>query len=258
MKPYSHSQQKFIFDILRLTANTAVSILVLFLLVRLSLTPWSALLISAATSLTLAAVQRMTWPWKILHGILIPTVVIALIISAEYNYFPLMFLVCTLPFALAYGPTIWTRVPFYRTTEPTVATLNSLIHNYKITSVLDVGSGNGKVISLLSRATPSPVKLHGIELSPLLWLISWVRSFVTPGTRYFLGSYWKHSFSTYECIYVFLSPQPMEELWRKACWEMKPGSLIISHQFRIPEKKHLREVIVPQTRTKLYVYRIPE
>jgi len=232
--------------------------LLFFLLVKFSISPWTALTISAATAFTLAALQRMTWPWKILHGILLPALVVGLIISADYDYFPLLFLTCTLPLALAYGPTIWTRVPFYRTTQLTVATLNSLIHNYRITRLLDVGSGNGKVISLLSRATTSPDTLHGIELSPLLWLISRVRSFVTPGTRYFLGSYWNHSFSPYDCIYVFLSPQPMEDLWRKACWEMKPGSLVISHQFKIPESKALREVTIPHTRTKLYVYKIPE
>lgn len=257
MKPYSHSQQKFVIDMLRLTINISVSILVLFLLSRLSIAPWSALAISATTAFTLAALQRMTWPWKILHAILLPALVLSLIISTEYHYFPLIFLACTLPFALAYGPTIWTRVPFYRTTGLTVVALNSLIHNYNISRLLDVGSGNGKVLSLLSRATTSPVALHGIELSPLLWFISWLRSFIAPGTKYFLGSYWNQSFAPYDCIYVFLSPQPMADLWRKACWEMESGSLVISHQFKIPDTKPLREITIPNTRTNLYLYRIP-
>lgn len=257
MKSYSHSQQKFVLDILRLTVNIAVSILVLFILSRFSISPWAALTVSATIAFTLASLQKMTWPWKILHGILLPTLVLSLIISTEYHYFPLLFLACTLPLALAYGPTIWTRVPFYQTTGLTVATLQSLIHNYRITRILDVGSGNGRVLSILSRATTSPVALHGIELSPLLWFISRLRSLITPGTSYFLGSYWNHSFAPYDCIYVFLSPQPMADLWRKACWEMKSGSLVISHQFQIPEHKPLREVTVPHTRTKLYVYKVP-
>jgi hypothetical protein len=257
MKTYSYAQQKFLVDILRLTANIAFSILVLFLLSTLSISPWAALTISATTAFILATVQRMTWPWKLLHGILLPALICSLIISNEYNYFPALFLLCTLPVALAYGPTIWTRVPFYRTTEITVATLNSLIYNYRITRMLDVGSGNGKVLSLLSQSKNSNIVLHGIELSPLLWLISWFRSFVTPGTRYFLGSYWKHSFAPYDCIYVFLSPQPMADLWQKACWEMAPGSLIISYQFEVPQKKPLREVTIPHSNTKLYMYKIP-
>jgi len=257
MNSYSHFQQKFVLDVLRLLINIGVSVIVLFFLLKGSFSPWSSLFLSSLVAFTLSASQRMTWAWKILHAVLVPAVIIGLIISAEYDYFPLLFLICTLPLTLAYGPTVWTRVPFYRTTQNTVASLNSVIHNFKITQLLDVGSGNGRVLNLLSNSVASSVVLHGIELSPLLWVVSTIRSFLTPQTKYFLGSYWNHSFAPYDCIYVFLSPQPMVELWHKACWEMRPGTLVISHQFKIPDNKPLREINIPKSVTKLYVYKIP-
>jgi hypothetical protein len=47
---------------------------------------------------------------------------------------------------------------------------------------------------------------------------------------------WNANLAAYDIVYAYLSPAPMPALWDKARAEMKPGSLLISNTFAVPEQ----------------------
>jgi hypothetical protein len=97
-----------------------------------------------------------------------------------------------------------------------------------------LGSGCGGLLNNLAR-THKNGQFHGIESAPLPFLISKLRSFLgVPNCKIMWGDFWQQDFSQYDVVYAYLSPIPMESLWRKVSKEMRPGSLLISNTFLIP------------------------
>jgi hypothetical protein len=66
-----------------------------------------------------------------------------------------------------------------------------------------------------------------------------------------------HDWQHYDLVYAFLSPVPMAAVWRKARAELRPGSLLVSNSFPLPEREPDALIEVgDRRRTVLYVYRI--
>jgi hypothetical protein len=260
-------QKKFLRDFVLLVINNTIASLIIYKLAHLttfSLSPFLTIAFGTLTSFTLALTEGLTIPWLILHATLIPGAILMIITSTLNNYFLPLFTIITIPIALIYGPTTWTRVPFYRSTNMATMMLAELTKKYNVKNLLDVGSGNGKVLITMNRLTHQSIKLSGIEISFLLWLLSYIRLLIrynpilNKNLKFFLGSYWQISFAPYDCLYIFLSPQPMEQIWKKACQEMQPGSLIISYQFTMPSDiKPISTYSLKDSAYKLYVYKTP-
>ena len=52
-----------------------------------------------------------------------------------------------------------------------------------------------------------------------------------------MGDYQKINFADFDVIFAYLSPAAMPGLWDKVSKEMHPSSLLISHEFDIPDVK---------------------
>jgi predicted O-methyltransferase YrrM len=68
------------------------------------------------------------------------------------------------------------------------------------------------------------------------------------------GNFWDEDLSRYDMVYCFLSPEPMPALYRKACAEMRPGSLIISNSFDVPGVP--ADEILDRRHTRLFFWRL--
>jgi hypothetical protein len=77
-----------------------------------------------------------------------------------------------------------------------------------------------------------------VESAPLPFLWSWLRirlgGYRNCNVRW--GSLWNHDLAQYDVVFAYLSPVPMERLWRKARAEMRPGTIFISSTFAVPEQ----------------------
>ncbi len=98
----------------------------------------------------------------------------------------------------------------------------------------DLGSGLGSVISRLAREKPDG-KFFGIESAPLPYLVGKARCAGLSNCAMKWGKYEKVDLSSFDFVYAYLSPVPMPALFEKAKREMKPGSLLISNSFAVPE-----------------------
>lgn len=135
--------------------------------------------------------------------------------------------------ALVYWSVFQTRVPLFLTSRQAHAALAELLPHTPGFRLIDLGSGLAGVLATLSRVRPDG-RYEGIETAPLPMLISKLRLLGKPDCAVAWGSFWQRDLSEFDVVYAYLSPAPMEQLWRKVRAEMKPGSLFVSNTFGVP------------------------
>lgn len=153
--------------------------------------------------------------------------------------------------------TFRSQVPFFPSRPIVWQQVAKVIPQDKPVRLIDIGSGLGDMAMHMSKLRPDS-QIEGIEIAPLPWLISYVRTKIRRSSAVFkMGDYQTLDFANYDVIFAYLSPAAMRTLWEKASQEMQSGSLLISLEFEIPG-------VVPSTRIKgsenspmIYVWKIP-
>jgi hypothetical protein len=169
--------------------------------------------------------------WQVvLHFVFVPTAALLLSVDLDPNWYLVAFLVLL----LVYGGCYRTKVPIYLSSRATVEALLALLPQRKGFSFIDLGCGCGGVLRRLAKARPDG-NYHGVEWAPLPFLLGKLRHVLaSTGCRIRWDDFREHSLTGYDVVYVYLSPAPMEELWRKARKEMLPGSIFVSNTFAVP------------------------
>ena len=215
---------------------------------------WPALSLGHAAMLQgglaalLSAWRRMP-RWWIPIQLLFP---LALLTALGLHLPPTLFLIAFVFLLALFWSTFRTQVPFYPsraatwravlTLLPTPATLPATIPATIPPTIpaplrfIDIGSGLGGLVLSLAAARPDG-RFSGIEVAPLPWLISHLRARFTGSSADFMrGDYEALDFAQFDVIFAYLSPAAMPALWQKAQREMRPGSLLLSHEFLIPDQ----------------------
>ena len=156
----------------------------------------------------------------------------ALITGLIFQWSPSLFLIAFVLFWLIFNSMGSNRVPYY----PTPHVLRPLIEqNWPVETggVLEVGCGFGGWSLYLQQKRPE-LRITGIEIAWLPWLISWWRSGIgASACRFLRGDFRQIDWSAYDVVYVYLSPLVMEAVWQQANQQMRPGSWLISCEFDI-------------------------
>jgi len=109
-----------------------------------------------------------------------------------------------------------------------------LSHISKGTRVLDLGSGDGKLLFL---AAERGAIATGFEINPFLVLLTNIKALFSPyRTRVHAiwKNFWFTDLSKADVILLYLIPWKMEKLEQKFLKETKPGTKIISNSFIFP------------------------
>lgn len=217
-------------------------------------TRWIAL-VSVDLALVLLMCARTSLPvsWRVLN-LAVPIGVICSVTNEWSSLYPLAFLLLCL---LLFAPAFWTRVPYYPTRPLAYPSICRLVPSDRPINFVDLGCGFGGLLLFLSRERPDG-KFEGVEIGVLPWLVTLFRFAASPLRARLsvkFASLWAVDLSKYDLVYAFLSPAPMEDLWRKAKSEMKPGSVFVTNSFP-PLLAPDRLIEVPGSPEKLYVYEI--
>lgn len=220
------------------------------------LPPVDAMALAAMQALCAAFLSLMAkadrW-WVALHLAFLPGVVLASHLGLPARVYG----VCFLFLLVIYWTTFRTRVPLFLSNRTTVHRFAAHFSARHQLQLLDVGSGTGSFILQLADLRPD-WQITGCELAPGPFLLSRWRARKRSNTRLLRQDFWQHSFAPYDIVYAFLSPAPMSELWRKARQEMRPGTLLVSNSFAVPNLKPETIIAVgDQRQTQLFCYRIP-
>lgn len=192
--------------------------------------------------------------WLYIQFLFVPALVVALAIDIPSGFF----LAAFLALLAVYWSVFRSQVPLYLSSGKVWHALEELLppeHDFRFA---DLGSGLGGVLTHLARIRPDG-HYHGVESAPLPFLWSWLRirlgGFRNCSVRW--GSLWDESLAQYDVVFAYLSPVPMERLWRKACAEMRPGTLFISSTFAVPGQVPHRTIAVEDLhRSTLQVWKM--
>jgi hypothetical protein len=163
--------------------------------------------------------------WQVINAAFVPLAWLV----AQADVHPGWFLAGFLLLAVTSLGSLRTRVPLYLSSREAALRVAELAPPGA--TVIDLGCGLGGWLNTLHQTRPD-LRLAGVEMAPLNWLISRLRLSRKADIR--LGSLWESDLTQQDIVYAYLSPAPMARLWEKATGEMRPGSLLISNSFAIP------------------------
>jgi hypothetical protein len=150
-----------------------------------------------------------------------------------------------------------TQVPFYPS-KPEVWNAVAKIQPNKKLRILEIGSGLGNFAIRIAHLRPESI-VQGIEIAPLPWLISRVQAkLLSSPVQFRLGSYEKVNFGNYDLVFAYLSPAAMPRLWEKVLREMNADSLLISHEFPVPDILETQKISFSADQRECYIYQIGE
>lgn len=180
---------------------------------------------------------------------------VALLIKADVNSW--VYLAMFLILVLLYSNSITKGVPLYLSGRRSLVRIQNRLSGGGLPiRFVDLGCGLGSAVCFLSKA----FRIHtfvGVENAPLVYAIAKTRSLFHPNLSVKYGSIWQIHWGDYDVVYCFLSPVPMPDVWKKAKGEMKPGALLISNTFSIPNVPPHEVIEMDDWRgSKIFIWRM--
>ena len=242
-----------------LQAAAVASVLLLFRLTPFPISPLPFALLCGLCAVIYSVAASLARWWLIIQFLFVPALVLVLALNLPPNLFLAAFIVML----VVYWSTFRSQVPLYLSSRKIWRTLETLLPEAepgKTFSFVDLGSGLGGVLTHLARIRPDG-RYHGVETAPLPYLLSRLR-ILLGGCRNCSvnwGSLWDCDLSQYDVVFAYLSPVPMDRLWRKVQQEMRPGSLFISNTFDVPDQQPSYTYTVDDLHhSTLYIWRMEE
>ncbi|HQS57806.1 MAG: hypothetical protein B7Y56_05380 [Gallionellales bacterium 35-53-114] len=197
--------------------------------------PLSFALLCGFTAAILSHLAGLARWWLLIQLLFVPTLVLMLKLNVPSGVYLAAFLVML----AVYWSTFRSQVPLYLSSKRVWKTLEELLPSSasgKRFNFMDIGSGMGGVLTHLSTERPDG-NFYGVENAPLPYLLSRLRIRLGNHANCHVqwGSLWTCNLAPYDVVFAYLSPVPMEQLWRKVKQEMRPGTLFISNSFAVPE-----------------------
>lgn len=222
---------------------------------QLSALPFALLCGAVAAALSrMAGLAR--W-WLLIQFLFTPALVLVLALNIPSGFFLAAFLIML----VVYWSTFRTQVPLYLSSRKIWNALELLLPATapgKDFTFMDIGSGIGGVLTHLARVRPDG-RYYGVEAAPLPYLLSRLRIGLGGyrNCQVQWGSLWDCNLAQYDVVFAYLSPVPMEQLWRKVKSEMRPGTVFISNTFAVPDHPPQQTFTVDDLHhSTLYIWRM--
>jgi hypothetical protein len=181
----------------------------------------------------LAKMCRMAWWWSVILGVF---PILALLVQA-LQLPPILFLIVFLVLLVVFWTTYRNQVPYFPSGLRVWRCVEEVLPKDKPFTLIDIGSGFGGAVMYWSSRHAQGV-FSGIEHAPLPWLYSaMLARFKRSRAKFIRGDFTKINLAKYDVVFAYLSPAAMPDLWEKALSEMVKGSLLLSYEFVVEEKK---------------------
>jgi len=191
---------------------------------------WVLVLTQSSLASLMAILLKTAYWWRYIHFSFPVAIGLAISFNISNNFFLVGFIL----FAVLYWSVFLTQVPYYPLQKGVCESVTKLLPNQERLKVIDIGSGLGGFCMKFVNLRPGSI-VHGIEIAPLPWLISYLRGRVAASpAKFTLGNYHQLDFAEFDIVFAYLSPAVTLDLWQKASKEMRPKTLLVSHEFPIP------------------------
>ena len=212
----------------------------------------SFLILQSSTAMLCSTLLHQRRWWLIIHILFLPSALTLHSLELSAHWYLLTLILLTLVF---WG-TIKGDVPLFLSSTAVVDSVSQFITKESAQHFAELGAGMGTITVPLAQQHPQLV-INAWERALLPWAINVWRSRHYANSRCYRGDLWNCDFNQYDVIFAFLSPAVMPELGAKLQTAMRPGSLLISSSFAIPdwEPETIKQVN-DLAKTQLYCYRI--
>ncbi len=142
------------------------------------------------------------------------------------------------------------EAPYIPSRFRTVRKMIDIAGDLKDKIVLDLGSGDGRILFLCAKKGAK--KCIGIEKNFFLYLFSslFARIFFKNKVKIIHGNIWNYSIKNADVLFVYLLPNTISKLEKKILKELKKEKMIIiSNRFKFP---HLSPITIDE---KLHIYK---
>jgi hypothetical protein len=183
----------------------------------------------------------------------------ALVLMLKLNIPSGVYLTAFLFMVLVYWSTFRSQVPLFLSSKKVSQTLEELLPAAQINKqfrFMDIGSGLGGVLTHLARVRSDGL-YFGIENAPLPYYLSRLRIWLGHHANCHIlwKDLWSCDLASYDIVYAYLSPVPMEKLWHKIKKEMRIGTLFISNSFSVQQQPpHYSITLDDMQQSTLYIW----
>ena len=168
----------------------------------------------------------------------------------------LLFIFLLLLFIELFQDVFFKKVPYVRSENQVIENALEVINPEKNQIIYDLGAGDGKFLRALTKKY-SDISAIGFEKSFLPYIIS--KIFPNKKFKIKFKNFFKADLSSADFIFAYLFPEYMKNLGPKLYSEMKPGAILVSSTFSIPDWQPLEIIPLKTGKTKnwgkLYVYK---
>jgi len=210
------------------------------------------LILQSSSAMLYSSLFKQPRWWLIIHTLFLPSALALHNLELSAHWYLLTLILLTLVF---WG-TVKGDVPLFLSSTEVANSVSQIITQESAQYFAELGAGIGTITVPLAQQHPQLV-INAWERAPLPWAINVWRSRHYANSRCYRSDLWNCDFNQYDIIFVFLSPAVMPELGAKLQSAMRPGSLLISSSFAIPdwEPETIKQVN-DLAKTQLYCYRI--
>lgn len=241
--------------VLKTFASQGVAFLVALWAWRIFGVASASLLMASVSALLVAITLGMSKPWRVLNAAL-PTAVMFSFATAIPSW---AFLAPLLILAAIYGPALWTRVPYYPTSNAAYPLILAELPTDRPFTFVDIGCGFGDLIFFLRKHRPNGTFV-GVEIGLLPYLVAYAKTTLGGDSRVtiFYKDMWKLSLRDFDFVYAFLSPAAMNRVWTKAMKEMKPESTFITNSFETGTSPSYAVQVKDERDSSLFIHKMPK
>ncbi len=149
---------------------------------------------------------------------------------------------------------VQTRVPFVPTAEKDIADMAKRVGITKEDFVIDLGSGNGKVLFVIERLTGAGIR--GLQRAGWTQWYGKVKKLLT-GSKIELisANFFEKSWSDATVVYAYLYPPLMRSVGEKFKEDCKPGTKLVCRDFPVPNMAAIEQWQTPTGHT-MYLYKV--
>jgi SAM-dependent methyltransferase len=153
------------------------------------------------------------------------------------------------------GVLLWTKVPFVPSKKHVVTKMIQLAQLSTKSVVYDLGCGNGKILFAAERAlkTTKHGAFTGYEINvSLIWYTRFLNFIRRTNIRFLCQNFFSADLSDADVIFMYLWPSVMEKFFATQWLNLKPGTKVISHAFKIKDLEPIQTIRVKTD--VIYVY----
>lgn len=154
-------------------------------------------------------------------------------------------------FAISNLVSMISGAPAVRSDKPVLEEVLKLANLKSNEKFYELGSGYGFISRFMA---DHGAKSTGIEISPFYFWYSRFLYRQRQDIEIKRGNIYKQNLNKADIVYCYLLTEAMKKLEPKFTTELKPGTRVISQSFKLPNKKPIKTVKIPNHPNTLYLY----